>query len=85
MTANAAVKSILDSRRIYFFEEGQRFGGIGETFADKLLKYGFGGKYSLTAVEGEFPKQNTISGLLKHYGLDAEGMTAKILEDKTDD
>ncbi len=83
--ANAAVKSILDSRRIYFFEEGQRFGGIGETFADKLLKYGFGGKYSLTAVEGEFPKQNTISGLLKHYGLDAEGMTAKILEDKTDD
>lgn len=83
--SNAAVKSILDSRRIYFFEEGQRFGGIGETFADKLLKYGFDGKYSLTAVEGEFPKQNTISGLLKHYGLDAEGMTAKILEDKTDD
>ena len=83
--SNAAVKSILDSRRIYFFEEGQRFGGIGETFADKLLKYGFDGKYSLTAVEGEFPKQNTISGLLKHYGLDAEGMTAKIIEDKTDD
>lgn len=80
-----AVKSILQSREIYFFEEGQRFGGIGETFADKLLKYGYTGSYSLTAVEGEFPKQNTIKGLLKHYGLDCESMAAKIIEGKAND
>ncbi len=82
--SNDAVKSVIDSGRIYFFEEGQRFGGIGETFADKLLKYGYRGEYSLIAVEGEFPKQNTIGGLLKHYGLNAEKMAEKILEDTTD-
>lgn len=82
---NDAVKSAVNAAKVYFFEEGQRFGGIGETFADKLFKYGFGGKYRLTAVEGEFPKQNSIKGLLHHYGLDAEGMAALILEGKTDD
>lgn len=83
--SNTAVKELLGCEEIYFFEEGQRFGGIGETFADKLLKYGYRGKYVLSAVEGEFPKQNSIGGLLKHYGLDADGMTAKIIEGKTND
>lgn len=78
---NNAVKSTLECDKIFFFEEGQRFGGIGETFGDKLFKFGYTGFFKNTAVEGEFPKQNTVGGLLRHYGLDSEGMTKIISEE----
>ena len=69
------------SRRICFFEEGQRFGGIGETFADKLLKYGFSGKYKLIGVEGEFSVQDSVPALYHNYRLDKEGIIATVLEE----
>lgn len=72
---NEAVTAVTDCEEVFFFEEGQRFGGIGETFADKLYKYGYEGRYKNTAVEGEFPGQNSVKGLLRHYKLDADGMT----------
>lgn len=76
--SNDAVKAVCSCDRVFFFEEGQRFGGIGETFADKLLKYDFAGSYRLTAVEGEFPGQNSVQGLYKHYHLDAASVKALI-------
>lgn len=78
---NNAVKCTLNCKKVYFFEEGQRFGGIGETYGDKLFKYGYSACYKNTAVEGEFPKQNTVKGLLKHYGLDAQSMFNMIVEE----
>lgn len=83
--SNGSVKSVLHCKNVFFFEEGQRFGGIGETFADKLFKFGYTGKYTLIAVEGEFPVHNTINGLLAHYGLDCDGMVQKILKDTQND
>ena len=77
--SNDAVRATLHCKQIFFFEEGQRFGGIGETFGDKLFKYGYKGDYKNTAVEGEFPKQDTVKGQLHHYKLDAEGMTETVL------
>ena len=79
---NAAVQCAMQSERIFFFEEGQRFGGIGETFADKLFKYGYRGAYRNTGVEGQFAVQNTVAGLLKHYHLDAAGMADAVLGDE---
>ncbi len=79
--SNNAVRDVLGCKRVFFFEEGQRFGGIGETFADKLLKYDFKGIYRNIAVEGEFSPQNTVGGLLSHYRLDADGMVRVISED----
>lgn len=76
--SNLAVKSTLHCKKIYFFEEGQRFGGIGETFGDKLFKFDYNGLYRNIAVEGEFPKQNSVSGLMAYYGLDEEGIFTKI-------
>lgn len=75
----AAVYAAMQSPEIYFFEEGQRFGGIGETFADKLYKYGYAGKYVNTGVRGEFCAQNTVAELLHEHQLDAEGMARVIL------
>lgn len=75
-----AVKAALNCEKVYFFEEGQRFGGIAETFGDKLNKYGFSGRYTVTAVGGEFPGQNSVNALMKKYFLDAEGMVKIISE-----
>ena len=79
--AKEAVLAAARSRRICFFEEGQRFGGIGETFADKLLKYGFSGKYKLIGVEGEFSVQDSVPALYHNYRLDKEGIIATVLEE----
>ena len=78
---NNAVKEVLSCKRVYFFEEGQRFGGIGETFGDKLFKFSFRGNYTNIAVEGEFPGQDSVQGLMHRYFLDTEGMVKKISED----
>ena len=79
--SNLAVKEALGCKKVFFFEEGQRFGGIGETFGDKLFKFDYKGIYRNTAVEGEFPKQNSVKGLLEHYFLDSVGMFNKISEE----
>lgn len=78
---NNAVRSTLHCDKIFFFEEGQRFGGIGETYGDKLFKFGYKGFYKNMAVEGEFPKQDSVQGLLKYYSLDSEGMYKTISEE----
>lgn len=77
---NDAVRRACACKHVFFFEEGQRFGGIGETFADKLLKYDFLGTYRLTGVEGEFSMQNSVSGLLHTYRLDADGIARTVEE-----
>ena len=76
----AAVRCAMESPNVFFFEEGQRFGGIGETFADKLFRYGYRGAYLNTGVEGQFAGQNTVAGLMRLYDLDAEGMARVIGE-----
>ena len=75
-----AVLNAMQGKRIFFFEEGQRYGGIGETFADKLFQYGYRGVYVNTGVQGQFAAQNTVSGLLQAYGLDAESMVNAVEE-----
>ena len=85
---NDAVRRVCACSHVFFFEEGQRFGGIGETFADKLLKYDFTGSYRLIGVEGEFCIQNSISALLHAYRLDAAGIVQTVeeaLTEKTND
>ena len=78
--SNSAVKAALDCENVFFFEEGQRFGGIGETFGDKLFKFGYKGNYTNIAVEGEFPPQDSVKGLLARYGLDCDGMINTVLK-----
>lgn len=78
--AKAAVKEAMNFNNIFFFEEGQRFGGIGETFGDKLFKYGGSCRYTNIAVEGEFAPQNSVDGLLSLYSLDCEGMVRTVLD-----
>ncbi len=76
-----AVKKALECENVFFFEEGMRSGGIGEKFASLLLENGFKGKYSVTAVDGEFVAHASVPRLMEKYSLDAEGMARKIEEE----
>ncbi|MDR0314868.1 MAG: 1-deoxy-D-xylulose-5-phosphate synthase [Oscillospiraceae bacterium] len=69
-----AVKSVLNDESIFFFEEGVRSGGAGESFALKLLENGFKGQYKLRAVEDKFVESASMPTLLKKYKFDSEGM-----------
>ncbi len=79
-----AVEILLEKKRVWFFEEGQRSGGIGERVGCALIENGFKGKYSLTAVEDCFVPQASVSELLADYGLDSEAMIKKISGELSD-
>ena len=68
------------AKRVFFFEEGLRAGGIGQQTALQLLESGFSGEYHLTAVPDEFAAQASVAQQLRQYGLDAQGMYQTILQ-----
>ncbi|MBR5774330.1 MAG: 1-deoxy-D-xylulose-5-phosphate synthase [Clostridia bacterium] len=76
---SGAVRASLDSKNIFFFEEGVRSGSVGSNFAAMLLENGFKGEYKLTAIEDAFVGQATMASLLKQCGLDTEGMVNTII------
>lgn len=61
-------------RRVYFFEEGMRSGGVGESFESELVKERFEGSYSITAIEDMFIPHSKDTEALHALRLDAEGM-----------
>ena len=76
-----AIALLINKKKIYFFEEGQKSGGIAERLGCILLENGYSGKYSITAVEDKFVEQASVSDLLNKYGLDNEAMIKKISEE----
>ena len=75
-----AVKIAAKKTHVIFFEEGQKHGGINETFAVKLLDAEFKGAYHCVAVEDDFPVHNTVQAQLAKYRLDADGMIKTVME-----
>ncbi len=69
-----AVKHTLKSENVYFFEEGIKNGGIGETFGELLAENSYKGSYRLTAVDNQFVPHAPVSKLYEEYMLDADGM-----------
>lgn len=72
---------LLSRKKIYFFEEGQKSGGIAERLGSILLEKGYCGKYFITAVEDKFVEQASVSDLLHKYSLSKEAMIKKISEE----
>lgn len=75
-----AVRSSLGFKNCYFFEEGIRYGGVGESFGLMLYQNGYSGKFSLTAIEN-YVHQAKVESALHHLMLDADGIEQKILKD----
>lgn len=75
-----AVKKVLSCKKVFFFEEGIKAGGIGSVFSEMMTEKGFKGNFNLTAVDNEFVKHAAVSALLSEYSLDENGMIKTILE-----
>jgi 1-deoxy-D-xylulose-5-phosphate synthase len=68
-------------KKVIFFEEGIKAGGIGEHFGIKLLEHGFDGKYKVVAIDNQFVQQGSVDKLLSILGLDAGGMVKAIIRE----
>lgn len=67
-------------KKIFFFEEGIKIGGVGEQFCIKLYENGFEGKYFIHAIDDHFVVQGNAKRLLSDLGLDEKGMAAAVIE-----
>ena len=66
--------------QIYFYEESEKSGGIGQSFAQELLSNEFDGSYELIAVEDEFVPHASVASLMKKYNFDSDSIVSKIME-----
>ncbi len=76
----ACIELANSKKYVIFFEEGQKYGGINETFALKLLEKGFKGVYRSVAVADDFPVHDSVQAQLSKYNLDSDGMIRVIRE-----
>ena len=65
---------ISNAEKVFFFEEGVKSGGVGESFATLMLENGINADFSLTAFPDCFVKQGKVSDILRQYSLDSDGM-----------
>ena len=72
---------LMKFRKIFFFEEGIKRGGIGEHIISDLVELGFNGKWNLTAIDNSFVPQSRIYSALESLGLDYKSMMEKIISD----
>jgi 1-deoxy-D-xylulose-5-phosphate synthase len=77
-----AVNTVIDAKKIFFYEEGVRSGGVAEKFASLLLENGYKGTYDITAVNDCFVKQAKIPELFRQFGFDHESIVDKISNSK---
>lgn len=69
-------------RKIVFYEESEKSGSVGETFAEALAEKGYNGKFEHIAVNNEFVHHASVPSLMKKYGLDRESIYNKFSERK---
>lgn len=68
-------------KSLYFFEEGIKSGGVGESFADLLLEHSVNVKYKHICINDEFVKQAGVASQLKKYRLDEQSVLDIINEE----
>lgn len=59
---------------VYFFEEGIKKGGIGETVAAELLASGYKGYFEITAIDNKFVPTAKVADALRSNNLDSDSM-----------
>lgn len=76
------IKTVLGYEKLYFFEESEKSGGIGECMAARLLEFGYKGEYEIHAIDNRFVAHAKPYESLKICGLDSESMIKCIGEVK---
>ena len=69
-----SVDCINSAKNVFFFEEGVKSGGVGESFATMMLEKGVEAGFTLTAFPDCFVKQGKLDSILKQYSLDSDGI-----------
>lgn len=75
-----SVEALRNVKKVFFFEEGVRSGGVGESFGSVILERKMSPEFNLTAFPDCFVKQAKINSVLKQYNLDCDGMYKTIKE-----
>ncbi|MBQ8063093.1 MAG: 1-deoxy-D-xylulose-5-phosphate synthase [Clostridia bacterium] len=75
-----SVKAVLDCDQVFFYEEGAKSGGIGESFGFELLEQGYRGNYRYIAVDNTFVHHAKQERLREEFGLDADSMVRDVKE-----
>ena len=60
--------------KIFIYEEGYRYGGVGSMLCQKLTEAGYKGDLSVCGIPPEFVRHATIAETLAEYGLDASSI-----------
>lgn len=71
------VSIALGYRRVLFFEEAIRTGGIGEWFGNELVQHDYARSYEVYAADG-FLDTCTVTSGLHRLGLDVEGVVRAV-------
>ncbi len=69
-----SVDCVKNAKNVFFFEEGVKSGGIGESFATQMIEKDIKADFSLTAFPDCFVKQGKLDSILNQYSLDSDGM-----------
>ena len=77
-----AIKEAINYNSIYFYEESEKSGGIGQSFASLLFEHSYKGEFRHIAVDDEYVPHASVSSLMKKYGFDCESIVNNILENK---
>ncbi len=75
------VSHLKNAKRILFFEEGIKNGGVGEAFAELLEENAVKAEFVHIAVDNEFVKQAPVPSQIKKYGLDKDSIINRINTD----
>ncbi len=67
-------------QNVFFFEEGVKNGGIGETFGSYILENNLAPHFTLSAFPDCFVKQGKTEDILREYKLDADGIYLTVNE-----
>ncbi len=75
-----SAEDIKNTKKVFFFEEGVKSGGVGESFASLILENKLSTEFSLIAFPDCFVKQGKTDSILKQYNLDCDGIYRTVKE-----
>ena len=73
------IKLLTKYKKIITFEEHTSVGGLGSIIAEKILKYKINSQLYSFSLPDKFGPTAKYDHLLKYHGLDASGITKKII------
>ena len=78
--ADELVGRLCGFKKAFFFEEGMKKGGIAEMLVARMAQQGYKGQVNITAVDGTFVPQATISSARASLGLDKDSIIKTVKE-----